>query len=138
MLLVLSRGGVWLLEQPRSSHMFRHPRIRWLAGVCRVASTHVYRLHGFPLVWQPAFNSPSASKVWRCDFWMIHFGSQTPKRTTLISNSKAIGAFDRGPLRDWRKAKRYLQTETTRHYLGPDGKMKYCGTKALRATESGA
>ena len=33
-------------------------------------------------------------------WWMYLYGSQTPKRSQAISNSRAIGAFDRGPLRN--------------------------------------
>ena len=142
MALVTSLGGVWLLENPRSSWMFHHPRVRWLASLMRVASMHTCPVVMFckSSCCSLFIFCVSAYKVWRCDFWMIHFESPTPKRTSLISNSKARGAFDRGPLRNWRKAKKYLKAEcqTTRRYRGRDGKMKYDGTKALRQTERGA
>lgn len=37
-------------------------------------------------------------EVFRISFWMKKFGHATLKRTTVVSNSRAIYAFDQGPL----------------------------------------
>ena len=69
---------------------------------------------------------------------MAHFSSPTPKRTNIISNSTAIGSFDKGQLFSWQRARRGLQGKTTRRYQGSNGKKRYIGTKNLKATEPGS
>ena len=69
---------------------------------------------------------------------MFLYGSRSPKRSMAISNSKAIGAFDRGPLRAWKTLKQQLgkhAVETARQYVGKDGRKKFHGTKSLRSTQ---
>ena len=52
-------------------------------------------------------NSPAeAAKVWRVDFWMRRYMPKSPKRSSLISNSKAISPFDKGVLRKWQRVKK--------------------------------
>lgn len=36
-------------------------------------------------------------QVYTISFWMAHFGSPTPKRTTVMSNSKFVGMLHMGP-----------------------------------------
>jgi hypothetical protein len=36
LILVVCKGGWWVLEQPQGSLMERHPRFRWLCRVCNV------------------------------------------------------------------------------------------------------
>ena len=55
-----------------------------------------------------------------------------------ISNSRAIGAFDKGPLRAWKTLKKKLgknAVQTARQYVGKDGRKKFQGTKALQSTQ---
>ena len=108
MLLCACRGGAWVLEQPRNSWMFHHPRIRWLITKLPATRHDMYYTHTPVLL--ILFHMCCEAKVWRVDFWMVHYKSRTPKRTSLISNSRAIGHFDKGALRNWRKTKQRRHT----------------------------
>ena len=54
---------------------------------------------------------PRYAKVYRQSFWLMHWGSESPKRTTLFSCSPLVKKLDRGKLViEERKAKTKLQT----------------------------
>ncbi|CAL1157992.1 unnamed protein product [Cladocopium goreaui] len=66
MLVVMAKQGVWVLEQPSTSLAFRLRGFQKLLRTCT---------------------------VFRQSFWMRGFGSKTPKRTTLWSNSSGVRFF---------------------------------------------
>ncbi|CAL1140492.1 unnamed protein product [Cladocopium goreaui] len=66
MLLVMAKKGVWVLEQPFSSLVFR---MDCFQKMCRT------------------------TKVFKQSFWMRGWGSSTAKRTTLWANSSAVRFF---------------------------------------------
>ena len=78
------------------------------------------------------------SQAWKVSWWMYLYGSRSPKRSIAISNSAAIGALDRGPLKAWKTLKKKLgkhSVQTSRQYVGKDGRKRFHGTKALRSTQ---
>ena len=64
--LIHALGKTWVVEQPASSIAGRHPRFRALLRCMR---------------------------IWRIHFWLCKFGSKSPKRLKLWSNSRGIRFF---------------------------------------------
>ena len=74
------------------------------------------------------------SKLWRCAFWMKHWGHSNFKRTKLWSISFAVWRFNVGRL-DTKKQKN--EKTTVRKYISKSsGKAGYTGTKDLKQTQS--
>lgn len=148
--LITAMGGVWILEQPRSSLVSWHPRIRllwksipkapkskpilwtnaWEHMLLRSFMNNHYfgslccPLHGHP--WQ----------VWQAAWWAAHYRAPTPKRHICWANSPAIVHFDMGTLsRVLQKelAKKNNHAKPTETYSS-GGKKRFKGTKHLRAT----
>ncbi len=81
---------------------------------------------------------PPLAQVYRCNFWMCFFGSKSPKRTALWSNSKLIKKFWLGKLS--KQVREKLQKEhptfkTVVKYVDKDGKRRFHGSKQLRSTQ---
>ena len=84
-------------------------------------------------------------QVSRVTWWMQHYGSGTPKRQYMYSNSSAIGSIDRGRLlvtKPGKKKKRACGKDakanakkTVRHYVNSEGKRCWTGTEFLKRTE---
>ena len=105
LLIIISMGGVFVLEQPALSWFECFPRFR---AICALV------------------------KIWRASWYMLHYGAPTPKRHFAYSNSRCVLKLSRGKLRGWRKnvsAKRPV-----RHYQDKHGKKRYVGTKFLTST----
>ena len=68
-------------------------------------------------------------QVRRVGWWMNQYGAPSPKRQWAYSNASAILRLDVG----WRKMT--TQVKTVKQYKDKKGKTRYCGTKALKATE---
>ncbi|CAL1139171.1 unnamed protein product [Cladocopium goreaui] len=105
LILIMSRGGVWLLEQPVSSLVFRHPRFRELLR---------------------------RTTVWRQSFWMRGWGARTPKRTTLWSNSRAIRKFQTAS-KFSRAAKSARKLADV--YYDRAGNKRYKGNRNLKSSQ---
>ena len=88
--LIEAMEGKYLVEQPASSLLWRHPRLEEHARrTCVHSSVFVcvmYCLH-IPCI-SHALCRPS--QVWRQSFWMRIYGAPTLKRTKIWSNSKKI------------------------------------------------
>lgn len=52
-------------------------------------------------------------QVFSMSFWMAHFGAPTPKRTTVMSNSKFVGMLHMGP---FTRSKGSKNSTTTRAF----------------------
>ena len=76
-----------------------------------------------------------STKIYRIGFYMGRFGSKTPKRTRLWSNSPGIIAFtDHRPLSK-RERKLMSRANLVHKYLDKEGKRRYQGkAKALKAS----
>ena len=71
-------------------------------------------------------------EVFRISFWMKKFGHATLKRTTVVSNSRAIYAFDQGPLTSEEKHCEYVTVET---YVDAKGRKRWKGSSLLKQTQ---
>ncbi|CAE7576215.1 unnamed protein product [Symbiodinium sp. CCMP2592] len=104
-LLAAALGQWWVIEQPRTSLLLQSQRFKWLRD-----KLQVYRL----------------------DLWMALFGSRTPKRSSLWSNSRVISLFFSS-----RKLQRSLQDptfKTTKRYVNEKGKQCFEGNRNLTDT----
>ncbi|CAK9096788.1 Uncharacterized protein SCF082_LOCUS45422 [Durusdinium trenchii] len=70
LLLIIARGSTFVIEQPNSSLLYRHPRFNALMRL---------------------------TTVFKQSFWMSGWGGKTPKRTVLWSNSSAVRVFKTKP-----------------------------------------
>ena len=128
-ILALAKGAVWVLEQPVSSIIWRHPRLRWLLQSSRVAcSAYIWSLE--LREWVVCL----LLEAFRCAFWMLRFGARSPKRTRLWSNSRGIRHFASArPLTKHERIRRGGDTTLATSSVGRDGKKKFTGKKdALR------
>ena len=68
-------------------------------------------------------------------WWMGMYGSPTPKRHRGFSNNPGTSFLDLGA---WKRAfqKQNKKVKTVQKYINKDGKLSYCGTKALKDTQS--
>ena len=64
---------------------------------------------------------------------MQHWGSQTPKRTSLYSNSLEIRRFDLGRLA--RSEMKKSKVKTSKRYVDRHGRLVWTGSKALKSTQ---
>ncbi|CAK9030398.1 Uncharacterized protein SCF082_LOCUS19198 [Durusdinium trenchii] len=106
--LIASRGGVWVVEQPSSSLLFRHPRLR---EACR------------------------RMKVFRQSWWMRLYGGFTCKRTKAWSNSRWVFNLGMGKMsraiRD--SVTDRLAVSTT---CAKTGRRGYHGSKKLKNSQN--
>ena len=94
---------VFVVEQPSSSLLHRHPRFRALVSILR---------------------------IFRISFWLSKFGAKSPKRLKLFSNSSGIGKFRTGKLSKQEREK--LPHRLASYKIDPiTGKKTYTGNKAL-------
>ena len=79
-------------------------------------------------------NSPLhvLTKMYRTSFWMKHFNTKTPKRTSLWSWSWGVSVFDLGKLKK-NQMKSVIKTAVA--YWDSKGRRRWKGTKALKATQ---
>ena len=100
MLISLAGHCNFLLEQPTGSAdvIPHHPRLSWLTNRVAVAA-HLKVYKGFVKQFymrslQKVFNilglTIPLAEVWRHNFWMIHHGSKSTKRTTVWSVRKVL------------------------------------------------
>ena len=72
------------------------------------------------------FGGPIA-QVWRQRFWMMCYGSRTPKRSLLWSNSKRIGTFRTGKLH--RQRLKIKRPPLVKRYEDGSGKKRFSGIR---------
>lgn len=102
MMLVMAKQGVWVLEQPSTSLVFRLRRFQKILRMCRASWMHnqfsfvgtiwlVLLLHAWfiGILWL----KDRPAQVYKQSFWMRAYGAATPKRTTLWSNSTGVRFF---------------------------------------------
>ncbi|CAE7257139.1 unnamed protein product [Symbiodinium natans] len=131
---------VWVLEQPRRSFFEVFPRFRQIFRAMRVFSLDTREIHDV-FSEDIFFNTlqrylaPLLSKVHYVDWWMIHYGSCTPKRHRGYSNSSKICELDRGTLKGW---KRNEKTASTKRTTDAKGRARWHGNHNLKGTGHGA
>ena len=134
-------GSTFLLEQPSSSLLSFHTRFQELLTVWRKWIVATRRLDWFQLyvcivhAWDPGIFFPCCpwSKVWKQNFWMLHFASPTPKRTSLYSNSSYVDLFDLGSIT--REQIKACKVRSTDSYIDAKGKKRFKGNKHLKNTQ---
>lgn len=72
------------------------------------------------------------SQVFRQNFWMAHFGSRTPKRSSVWSGSKLIQRLDLGVLK---KSNRPKKLDVTKTYYDKKGVKRFQGLSSLTQTQ---
>jgi len=110
-LLCTALGGAWSLEQPSGSLLEYFPT--W---------TYVMR---------KIFDNGGPQAVHIVRWWMKHYGSRTSKRHMGFANSPAIRRLDLGRL----QVSKGPAPKTCVKYHDRQGRLKYKGTKHLKATE---
>ena len=80
-MIVVSMGGVFILEQPALRFFEQFPR--------------------FVRIYQKL-------KIFRATWWMLHYGGPTPKRHYAYSNSRVVQRLSRGKLHGWKKRKQRI------------------------------
>ncbi|CAL1162909.1 unnamed protein product [Cladocopium goreaui] len=103
MQLIAAKGGVWVLEQPSSSIVFRMKRFQELLG---------------------------KQRVFKQSFWMRGFGSKTPKRTTIWSNSSAVRFFTTS-----KKARKVVGRKFADTYMDSKGRKRFKGNGNLQKSQ---
>lgn len=76
----------------------------------------------------PQLGAPT--QVFKISFWMRGFGSKTPKRTTLWSNSSAIRFFHTS-----RKARKLVKAKLADTYRDKQGRKRFKGNSNLRKSQ---
>lgn len=71
---------------------------------------------------------------------MLHYGSPTPKKSYLFSNSRHVSQIYMGKLRGWSKKKRALKATGQSHelvtkYTDSQGKRRWKGNAQLKGSE---
>ena len=138
--MIIARRGTYIIEQPRQSLLYRHPRFVWLSRVTRVdhvlnswrSLRIIHAYHCINCITQ-------ATEVYRSCWWMGLYSDPdqdenwSPKRQISWSNSRFIWSLDRGQLRRRRVPGQHSQT--ARRYQNASGRVRWTGTKKLKATE---
>lgn len=74
------------------------------------------------------------SEVFQASWWMYHYGSTSPKRHVIFSNSSHVSKLSMGRLLGWKAASNHGR-KPCRSYKGKDGKRRFHGTRHLKRTE---
>lgn len=85
----------------------------------------------------------TAAQVHKASWYQYHYGAETPKRLYAFSNSRHVSSLNQGQLLGWAAKKKVLKDkgksqDLVVHYDDSQGKRRWKGTKALRASESGS
>ncbi|CAE7353108.1 unnamed protein product [Symbiodinium sp. CCMP2592] len=113
-MLCTAMDACWTLEQPAGSFLEYYPCWRSLMLAIR------------------GVGGPYAVSTVR--FWMGNYGSKTPKRHYLVSNTTVAYLLDRGRLK-WAMRKGMCTTKTVERARDQKGRVRYWGNKNLRQTQ---
>ena len=123
-LLCISNHALFVIEQPRQSLLYNYFRWQWLENrVCWVPCVHPdlhdhMCMHACIYIY---FWHPAAPQVYQVAFWLMKYGSPSPKRLLLRSNWATITQMDLGRLTRTQAA---AQTTVKTSCLGPN--MQSC------------
>lgn len=123
-MFLVASGSIPLVENPASSLLFHHDRLKWLTPQLRTWGINDAWLAPGCL-WFP--------EVWRQPFWMKLYGHLTWKRTKIWSTAFSVFRLNLGRLD---KRQHRCEVATARKYVSKvDGKVRFGGTKSLKATQ---
>lgn len=140
--LIISRGGVFVIEQPATSVVFRHPRFNELLHLVTETrlldiSTIVCLNHEkikVRFVLFVLFKHRIPFKVYKQSFWMQGWGGKTPKRTTLWANSAAIRLFKTGS--EHSKTSKMMKGKgLTDRYKDKSGRWRFKGNSRMKSSQ---
>ena len=114
-LVILARNAYFLVEQPSQSLLYLHHRWQWLANIVAYASSlHMDDMEKIEAVFTMSNEHVRpGSQVFEVKFWMMHWGSASPKRTVFMGNLVAMTFLNRGKLTNSEKKKKH-KVKTTR------------------------
>ena len=135
-LLVVALGGNFVVEQPKSSLLFRHERMQWLCTKLKASGTKSC----LGVCQQsPWFANIALMQVYRVSIWMGKFLSATPKPTLLWSSTSAISGFwscRKFSLKKFKaKAEHRPSLKPTIQYRDKAGRKRWQGTSDLTKTQ---
>lgn len=98
--------------------------------------------HGFLLVWRvytihkallaTRYVKTTLPQVFYQTFWMKAYGSATPKRTIVYSNTSHVKMLDCGQLT---RAQLASTVRTTKQYVSKAGRKRFAGNANLKGTQ---
>ena len=109
-LLILSRNGLYLVEQPSQTLLHWHRRWQWLCNRVSYATWFHYKA---PEAEIHAFSISVPTEVFTVQFWMALLGAATCKRTKMMGNIPTINGLDLGRLSKVTRQEK-LKNKTTR------------------------
>jgi len=153
-------AGAWILEQPRSSRLIWHPRVRhvfrmmpkvlYLKGqhffgfiFVRLMKTHI-RVQGDCIINHLGFGSKCSLlhpkrpwKVFEAYWWMAMYGGLTPKRHIAYSNSRTVANFNLGTLvkRAREALSKHAYKSSKTYKSKSSGKKSFAGSRFLKQTQ---
>lgn len=134
--------GHWNSQPPQSSTAIKGFRKCWRfsklldrIGICKFS----FLIHDLGFCLKDGFVNHCFSilfmavrKVWTVSFWMIKYGSKTPKRTKFWSNSPQIRRFITGRLKLGKRDRSHTLAKT---YVDSQGRKRFTGKRgAMRAS----
>ena len=130
MILIVALGGNWVVEQPKSSLLFRHERMQWLCTKLKAGLTKALSLK--------IFANLALLQVYRVSIWMGRFMAATPKPTLLWSSTPAICGFwssRKFSLKKFKvKSENRASLKPTIQYCDKAGRKRWQGTSDLTKT----
>ena len=159
-LLIVARGGTFMLEQPGGSYMEYYDKMIWLYSQVPVFWHQQFSLFVTPsppvinctignIVLLSWFSHAHGSnhflaQVFKICWWMAHYGSTSPKRHKAFCNNKAAGRYNRGKLQlkkfreqqreESKPTARYVDSKGRKRYHGLAGKLKSTQTLCFQNT----
>ena len=136
MLLCVAAGGSVFLENPASSVMFDTKYfwrfVRCMKGAGLKATCLFVDIRSTPVLAALLVNYLCLAQVWKCSFWMRHYGHPTAKRTVVVSDRQYVRHLDKGRLR---KQHRKGKFRTSYVYFDKKGRRCFVGiSKHLKKT----
>lgn len=141
-LLSTCMGFSYFVEQPGGSLFRFYPAVEWLLFECPapvpwLTFTIIY-VNQISYSLLKHINWP-ALQAYRISWWMMHWGSRSPKRHTAIVNNKKFVFLNRGRLtkvQRERLAYKGTSFKPTRRYHSREGRPRWNGTKQLKETQT--
>ena len=132
--LLCALQGSFLLENPATSVLLLHPRLRFILGRMKEAGCPAPHSQVClrTLLFLPTRRATKHAEAFKVTFWMRHYKSPSMKRTMVISNQRICGMLDKGQLF---KNKKKKAIPTTKRYLNAEGRRRFCGTSQLKQSQ---
>ena len=146
LLYVSFLGSTWVVEQPMTSLLWEHPRMRWLLTTvkARDAASCIFWPSAHPVldsapVPRPAGDCshvPRPPEAHKHFLWLGTWGGISPKPTHLVSNSQwIVGLGARGARLGVLRRSASRRSLTVKRYIDKSGARRCAGTKLLKQTQ---